>query len=56
MTGRSGYRGGSFASGMRAGMREPEIMGGGRRDSGAGMMGPSRDEFNKDINGAVALS
>lgn len=37
-------------------MREPEIIGAGSRDSGAGMMGPSGDELSIEMRGVVALS
>jgi len=56
VTGRSGYSGGSAASGIRAGIREPGMMGGGSSDRGEGMTGPSGDELISEMSGPVAHS
>ena len=56
VTGSKGYRGGSDASGMSAGMRDEGMTGCGKSDSGAGISGPVGDELSSDINGPVALS
>ena len=41
---------------MRAGIREPGMMGEGSSESGEGMTGPVGEEFSSEMSGPVAQS